>query len=67
MGAPSAAGPPNPLARRHNRSDQGRRKGCALYEPLQWPVKTWEFQNHHFDSIIGNDFRFRDDDIVIAT
>lgn len=32
-----------------------------------WPVKTREFHNHHFDSTIWNDFRFRDDDIVIAT
>ncbi len=32
-----------------------------------WPRKTREFQNHHFDSTIWNDFRFRDDDIVIAT
>lgn len=31
------------------------------------PVKTREFQNHHFDSTIWNDFRFRDDDIIIAT
>src|SRR3546814_1780983 len=32
-----------------------------------WPQKTREFHNHHFDSTIWNDFRFRDDDIVIAT
>ncbi|MGB5809580.1 MAG: sulfotransferase domain-containing protein [Polyangiales bacterium] len=31
------------------------------------PKKTREFQNHHFDSTIWNDFRFRDDDIIIAT
>lgn len=31
------------------------------------PVKTREFQNHHFDSTIWNDFKFRDDDIVIST
>jgi aryl sulfotransferase len=33
----------------------------------QSPQKTREFQNHHFDSTIWNDFAFRDDDIVIAT
>jgi aryl sulfotransferase len=33
----------------------------------QWPVKTREFHNHHFDSTVWNGFRFRDDDIVIAT
>src|SRR3546814_21073532 len=32
-----------------------------------WPQQTREFHNHHFDSTIWNDFRFRDDDIVIAT
>lgn len=33
----------------------------------QWPVKTREFHNHHFDSTAWNDFQFRDDDVVIAT
>lgn len=31
------------------------------------PEKTRELHNHHFDSTIWNDFKFRDDDIVIAT
>ena len=31
------------------------------------PEKTRELHSHHFDSTIWNDFRFRDDDIVIAT
>lgn len=31
------------------------------------PVKIRELHNHHFDSTIWNDFKFRDDDIVIAT
>ena len=26
-----------------------------------------ELHNHHFDSTIWNDFKFRDDDIIIAT
>ena len=30
-------------------------------------TKTRELHNHHFDSTIWNDFKFRDDDIVIAT
>jgi len=30
-------------------------------------TKTRELHNHHFDSTIWNDFRFRDDDIVIST
>jgi aryl sulfotransferase len=32
-----------------------------------WPRKTRELHSHHFDSTIWNDFRFRDDDIIIAT
>ena len=31
------------------------------------PVKTREFHNHHFDSTMWNGFKFRDDDIIIAT
>ncbi len=31
------------------------------------PTKTRELHSHHFDSTIWNDFKFRDDDIVIAT
>ena len=31
------------------------------------PEKTREFQNHHVDSTVWNDFAFRDDDIIIAT
>lgn len=34
---------------------------------LSWPVKTRELHSHHFDSTIWNDFRFRDDDIIIGT
>ncbi len=36
-------------------------------ETIEWPQKTRELHNHHFDSTIWNDFKFRDDDIVIAT
>jgi len=34
---------------------------------IDWPHKTRELHNHHFDSTIWNDFKFRDGDIVIAT
>tara|TARA_R110002096_G_scaffold99058_1_gene219726 strand:- start:1605 stop:2504 length:900 start_codon:yes stop_codon:yes gene_type:complete len=34
---------------------------------LSYPQKTRELHNHHFDSTIWNDFKFRDDDIVIST
>lgn len=36
-------------------------------EETAWPEKTHEVHNHHFDSTIWNDFKFRDDDIVIST
>ena len=32
-----------------------------------WPKKIRELQSHHFDSTVWNEFRFRDDDIVIGT
>ncbi len=38
-----------------------------MTEEIAWPKKTREFHNHHFDSTIWNDFKFRDDDIIIAT
>lgn len=31
------------------------------------PTKTRELHNHHFDSTIWNDLRFREDDVVIST
>src|SRR5436189_6242988 len=34
---------------------------------ITWPKKTREFQNHHFNSTIWNDFKFRNDDIIIST
>jgi aryl sulfotransferase len=36
-------------------------------QPFEYPKKTRELHNHHFDSTIWNDFKFRDDDIVIGT
>lgn len=32
-----------------------------------WPKKLREMENHHFDSTIWNDFKFRDGDVVIST
>ncbi len=34
---------------------------------IEWPRKTRELHNHHFDSTIWNELSFRDDDIIIAT
>lgn len=31
------------------------------------PRKTRELHNHHFDSTVWNDFKFRDDDVIVAT
>src|SRR3954467_12021357 len=36
-------------------------------ETIAYPGKKRELHNHHFDSTIWNDFKFRNDDIVIAT
>ena len=36
-------------------------------QALEWPRKTREMHNHHFDSTVWNDLVMRDDDIVIAT
>ncbi len=36
-------------------------------EVLALPVKKRELHNHHFDSSIWNDFKFREDDIIIST
>lgn len=33
----------------------------------RWPTKTLELHNHHFDSTVWNEFRFRDGDIVVGT
>lgn len=41
--------------------------GQSLAQSLEWPRKTREMHNHHFDSTIWNDLVMRDDDIVIAT
>ncbi|MFO1070247.1 MAG: sulfotransferase domain-containing protein [Geminicoccaceae bacterium] len=38
-----------------------------MAQAIAWPQKTREFHNHHFDSTAWNDFRFRDDDIIIAS
>lgn len=34
---------------------------------VAWPAKTREFHNHHFDSSVWNQFRFRENDIIIST
>ncbi len=36
-------------------------------QETNWPKKTHELESHHFDSKVWNDFKFRDDDIVIST
>jgi len=34
---------------------------------MTWPRKTREIHNHHMDSTVWDDFRFRGGDIVVAT
>ena len=36
-------------------------------QQVAWPRKTRELHNHHMNSTIWNDFRFRDDDVIVAT
>ena len=36
-------------------------------KPIEIPVKTGEFQTHHFDSTRWNDFPFREGDVIVAT
>ncbi|HYE37284.1 sulfotransferase domain-containing protein [Methylocaldum sp.] len=38
-----------------------------MVQTVEWPTKTREIHNHHFNSAIWNDFQFRNDDIIIAT
>jgi aryl sulfotransferase len=38
-----------------------------MAQGITWPVKTREIHNVVFDSSVWNDFKFRADDIVIAT
>lgn len=36
-------------------------------QQFEWPKKTKDIFNHHMDSTVWDDFKVRDDDIVIAT
>ncbi len=38
-----------------------------MLQRTTWPRKTRELHNHHMDSTVWNEFRFRGDDIVIGT
>lgn len=38
-----------------------------MLQRTSWPQKTRELHNHHMDSTVWNEFRFRDGDIVIGT
>jgi aryl sulfotransferase len=37
------------------------------HRDVAWPCKTRELHNHHMDSTAWNDFKFRDDDVIVAT
>ena len=34
---------------------------------VAWPQKTRDIHNHHMDSTRWNDFKFRDDDVIVGT
>ena len=38
-----------------------------MNQTIAWPQKRREIHNHHFDSTIWNDLKFRDDDIIVST
>src|SRR4051812_37907144 len=40
---------------------------ASMAGTVVWPRKLRELHNHHFDSTVWNDFRFRSDDIIVAT
>ena len=46
---------------------KAHRKAKSDRSKIAWPKKTREIHNHHMDSTVWNNFKFRDDDIVIAT
>lgn len=47
--------------------DRGGGRSSQVNSEMHVPIKTREIHNHHMDSTIWNRFRFRYDDIVIAT
>ena len=38
-----------------------------MTDDIAWPRKTRELMNHHMDSTVWNDFKFRADDVVVGT
>src|SRR5690242_11772493 len=54
-------GPPVTISGR--RSTEGKMSQAAI----AWPNKLREMESNHFDSTVWNDFKFRDNDVVIAT
>lgn len=38
-----------------------------MAEKIELPRKTRDMHNHHMDSTVWDDFRFRDDDVIVAT
>lgn len=43
------------------------KKATSARAKIAWPKKTREMHNHHMNSTVWNTFKFRDDDIVVAT
>ena len=38
-----------------------------MTDSAAWPIKSCELHNHHFDSTVWNDFKFRDGDVIVGT
>jgi len=47
--------------------ENSRRGKGMIAADVAWPKKTRELRTLHLDSTIWNDFKFRDDDIIIST
>jgi aryl sulfotransferase len=43
------------------------KKAKSARAKIAWPKKAREMHNHHMNSTVWNTFKFRDDDIVVAT
>ena len=43
------------------------KKATSAPAKIAWPKKTREMHNHHMNSTVWNTFKFRHDDIVVAT
>ncbi len=63
--AKTAEGPVDKIKSKIAKGKLTKRKTAKV--KIVWPKKTREMHNHHMNSTVWNNFKFRNDDIVIAT